>query len=145
MPIRIATKDDLARIVEMGMRSIDIGPYRDEVKNPEQAALTAIKVIQGNNGRVLLAEEAGQVVGLFGFIVYPHFYTGRTTAIELMWYVEPEYRQGFTAIALLRAAQRVAKELGAEKMQCSAPTEEVGRAYEAVGYRKLEVAYQRSL
>ena len=142
--IRVATPADMPRIIEMGMRSIDIGPYKDEVKNPEQAAQTAASVM-GSNGRILLAEEDGKVVGLFGFIIYPHFYTGRTTAIELMWYVEPEYRQGFTAIALLRAAQRMAKEMGAEKMQCSAPTEEVGRAYEMVGYTKLEVAYQRTL
>lgn len=144
MPIRTATEADVPRIIEMGMRSIDSGPYKDEIKNPIVAAETAAKVMAGN-GRILLAEEDGKTVGLFGFIIYDHFYTGRKTAIELMWYVEPEYRHGFTAIALLRAAQRVAKELGAEKMQCSAPTEEVGRAYEAVGYRKLEVAYQRSL
>jgi len=144
MPIRTATDADIPRIIEMGMRSIDIGPYKDEIKNQIVAAKTAANVMAGN-GRILLAEEDGKTVGLFGFIIYDHFYTGRKTAIELMWYVEPEYRQGFTAIALLRAAQRIAKELGAEKMQCSAPTEEVGRAYEAVGYRKLEVAYQRSL
>jgi len=144
MQIRAAQPSDLPRIVEMGMRSIDIGPYKDEIKNPAQAAQTAASVMSGN-GRILLAEDDGKAVGLFGFIIYPHFYTGRTTAIELMWYVEPEYRHGFTAIALLRAAQRVAKELGAEKMQCSAPTEEVGRAYEMVGYKKLEVAYQRTL
>lgn len=143
--IREAVETDIPRIVEMGSRSLRDGPYKDEIDNPERTAETAFGVIKSANGKVLLADEAGQVTGLLGFIIYPHFFTGQPTAIELMWYVEPEFRASLTSIALLRAAQRVAREMGATKMQFTAPTEEVGKAYEALGYKKLEVAYQRSL
>jgi len=145
MPIREAVEADIPRIVEMGSRSLREGPYKDELDNPERTAETALKVIREARGKILLAEEQGKVTGLLGFIIYSHFFTGKNTAIELMWYVEPEFRQTWTAIMLLRAAQRIAKDMGALKMQFTAPTEEVGRAYEALGYSKLEVAYQRTL
>jgi N-acetylglutamate synthase-like GNAT family acetyltransferase len=142
--IREATERDIPRIVEMGSRSLREGPYSAEIDNPEQTAETALQVVQGA-GKVLLAEENNKVVGLLGFIVNNHFYTGERTAVELMWYVEPEFRKSWTAVALLRRGHAVAKEMGAKKMQCAAPTEEVGKAYEALGYSKLEVAYQRTL
>lgn len=143
--IREATAADIPRIVELGSRSLVDGPYRDELDNPEQSAATALSVIRSQNGKVLLAEDGGRVVGLLGFVVYPHYFTGKLTAIELMWYVEPEHRSSFAAIALLRAGQRIAKTMGATKMQFTAPTEDVGRMYEMLGYSKLEVAYQKSL
>lgn len=129
----------------MGSRSLLDGPYKDEVDNPEQSAKTALDVIKSTNGKVLVAEEDGKLVGLVGFVLYPHYFTGKMTAIELMWFIVPESRDSFTAIVLIRAAQRIAKDMGAVKMQFTAPTPEVGKAYEALGYRALETAYQRSL
>lgn len=143
--IREARESDIPRIVEMGSRSLTEGPYADEIDNPEQSAKTALGVIQSANGKVLLAEEDGNAVGLLGFVLYPHYFTGKQTAIELMWYVEPEFRQSFTAISLLRAGQRIAKAMGAVKMQFTAPTPEVGKAYELLGYKPLEISYQKTL
>lgn len=129
----------------MGSRSLREGPYKDEIDNPSQSAETALTVIQSSNGKVLVSEEEGKLTGLVGFILYPHFFTGEMTGIELMWWVEPEYRQSMTGIVLIRAAQRIAKEMGAKKMQFTAPTPEVGRAYEALGYRQVEIGYQKAL
>ena len=143
--IREAEAADVPRIVEMGSRSLTEGPYKDEIDNLEQSAKTALGVIQSANGKVLLAEEDSMIVGLLGFVLYPHYFTGKLTAIELMWYVEPEFRHSFTAIALLRAGQRIAKQMGATKMQFTAPTQEVGKAYELLGYKPLEISYQKTL
>jgi hypothetical protein len=145
MPIREATEQDAPRIVEMGSRSLREGPYSDEIDNPEQSLKTALEVMRSESGKILVAEFGGKLIGLLGFVLYPHYFTGQMTAIELMWWVEPEQRASWTAIMLLRAAQRMAKSMGATKMQFSAPTEEVGKAYESLGYKKLEVAYQRTL
>jgi hypothetical protein len=145
MSIREATEADIPKLVEMGSESLREGPYKDELDNPEQSAKFALEVISSAHGKVLVADEEGELRGLLGFVLYPHYFTGQQTAIELMWYVRPEYRRSMTGICLIRAGQRIAKTMGAAKMQLTAPTREVGAAYEAMGYRPIEVAYQRTL
>jgi GNAT superfamily N-acetyltransferase len=142
--IREATVDDIPRIQEMGSRSLREGPYKELVgDNPEQTAKLALDVLK--KGMILVAEQDGQLIGLLGFIVFPHYFSGELTAGEVMWYVEPEFRQSWTALALLRAAERMARSFGAKYMQFTAPTAEVGRAYEALHYKQIEVSYQKAL
>ena len=145
MPIREATEADIPRIVEMGSRSLREGTYRDEIDNPEQSAKLALEVIKAGNGKLLVADENGKLAGLIAFLIYPHYFTGKLTAIEIMWYVEPEFRRSMIGVVLARAMQRTAKEMGATKSQITAPTAEVGHALTLMGYKQLEVGYQKSL
>lgn len=144
--IRPAIDRDIPRLIEMGSRSIAIGPYKDQVDdNPEAAAIFALELINGQNGRVLVAEEDGKVIGLVAFILFPHYFSGVLTAGEVMWYVEPEFRKSFTGLALFRTAEREARAAGAKRMQFTAPTQEVANAYELLGYKPIEVSYQKVL
>lgn len=148
MSIRDALPSDIPELVRMGSRSLKEGPYSGEIDNPEQSARLALDVMNQSNGKILIAEDdEGKSAGLLGFILYPHYFTGRLMAIEIMWWVEPEYRSSMIGIVLVRAAQRIAKTMGAVVMQFTAPsaTPQVGKAYEAMGYRKMEEAYQRDL
>jgi len=143
--IREAQESDIPRIVEMGSRSLKEGPYKDQVgDNPDITKQLAWDVIS-QKGRVLIALEDGKIIGLLAFILFPHYFSSELTAGELMWYVLPEYRQSFTAIALLRAAERMARELGAKRMQFTAPTDEVAAAYARLGYSQIEVSFQKEL
>lgn len=142
--IRVATDLDIPRIVEMGSRSLREGPYNDMIDdNPEASALLAINVLKSQNGTILVSEEDGKLVGLLAFFLYPHYFDGKPTGSELMWWVEPEYRKSFTAVALLRAAEAMARKDGAVRMQFTAPTEAVAQAYASLGYRAIEVSYQK--
>lgn len=144
--IREARNADIPRIVEMGARSLREGPYRDLVgDNPQQTAALAISVIQNQNAKLLVDEQDGELAGLLAFVIFPHYFSQEPTAGEVMWYVEPEKRQSLIAVCLLRAAERLAREMGAVRMQFTAPTAEVGRAYEALGYKPIEVNYQKAL
>jgi len=144
--IREATDSDIPRIVEMGRRFLHEGPYRDVIEdNPEVSIALAHKRIDSPGAKVLVSEEEGIVNGVLAFILYPHFYSGKMTAQELIWYVLPEARQSLIPICLLRAAQRIAKEMGAKYMQFTAPTPEIGRMYEICGYKQIEVGYQKEL
>jgi hypothetical protein len=143
--IREAKAEDVPRIVEMGSRSLREGPYKDLVgDNPERTGQLALEVLQ--KGMILVAEEEdGTLSGLLGFIVFPHYFSGELTAGEVMWYVEPEYRKSFTALMLLRGAERMARSFGAKYMQFTAPTAEVGKAYESMHYKQVEVSFQKAL
>lgn len=144
--IRLASEKDIPRLVELGSLSLTDGPYAGKIKdNPEQAAVLALQVIRDRQGEVIVDEENGQIVGLLGYAVFPHYYTGEKTAAEIMWYVMPEFRKSFIGVALFRRAEAEARKAGCVTMQMSAPTEAVGKAYEAMGYRALEVAYFKDL
>lgn len=142
--IREANEADIPRITEMGSRSLREGPYKDLVADkPEQTGKLALDVMQ--KGFILVSEEDDKLTGLLAFIVFSHYFSGELTAGEVMWYVEPEYRQSFTGLCLLRAAERMARKFGAKFMQFTAPTAEVGNAYEALKYHQVEVTFQKAL
>lgn len=144
MSIRIASERDLERIVELGSRSLVDGPYAGIIKdNPDCAREFAARVLSG--GTVLLGEEDGQVVGLVGFIVADHHFSGQRYAAELMWYVEPEHRKGGIAMQLMWEAEKLAKDKGAESMIFTAPNDSVASLYKRFGYEQLEVVYSKSL
>src|SRR5947208_2611906 len=113
MPIRNAQSADIPRIVELASRSLEDGPYAGVIADsPKHAQRCAEEVMQ--KGQILLAEEDGQVVGLLGFLLADHHFSGERYGAELMWYVEPEHRtmKAFgegSAINLLKEAEQRAK------------------------------------
>ena len=143
--IREATEADIPRIVEMGARSLAEGPYKDIIAGTAAAEKLARDLVASAAAKVLLYERDGETVGLVAFTVLPHFFSGEPTGTEVMWFVLPEHRQSFAAVALLRAAERIARAMGAKQMQFTAPTPEVGRMYELLGYAVIEIGYQRTL
>lgn len=147
MEVRKAEPQDIPRIVELGRRFLLEGPYKDQLKdNPEEATAFAFAVMNHLNGKILVSHGDHGVNGVFCFIVNPHYFSGEMTAMELIWYVEPESRPGGIALKLLAEAENWARELGVKRMQLTAPTEEVGKLYRYCGgYKKIEVTYQRTL
>jgi GNAT superfamily N-acetyltransferase len=143
--VREGTLEDIPRIVELGRRSLQDGPYQGRIEdNPEQVERFARLVIL-HLGKVLVWEEDGTVTGLFAFLVAPHFFDGRMFAQELIWYVLPECRKGGAAIKLLWEAERIAKALGVKFFQVTAPDNEVENLYGRFGYKQQEVVFQRDL
>lgn len=147
MTIRPAKESDIPRIVELGRQFLINGPYNQQVEdNPEKAAEFAFSVLHKLKGYILVSEGENGVNGVFSFIITPHYFSGELVATELIWYVEPSARKGGTGTRLLGIAERVARALGAKRMQLTAPTEEVGNLYKYCGgYKKIEVSYQRTL
>lgn len=145
MPTREATSADIPRLVEMGSRSLREGAYRDMLTdNPVQTSALAEQVIN-RSGKVLVTEDKGEIVGLLALFIGPHFFSGEMTATELMWYMEPEYRKSFAGVGLLRAGEKLARELGCVSMVFTAPTAEVSKAYQSLGYREIESNWRKVL
>lgn len=144
--IREATLEDVPRIVELGRKFIANGPYKDQLDNPAQADHIARWMIVNQKAKVLVAQMDGTIQGMIAFIIYPHYFTGQPTANEMIWYVEPEARAGGIAMRLMHAAESLAKEMGAIRMQFTAPTAEIGKLYERwCGYHQVEISYERTL
>lgn len=144
MSIRTALSSDLDRISELGSQSLKDGPYKGIIEDrPEHARNFAGFILE--NGKILVAEEDGLVIGLIGFILANHHFSGQRYAAELMWYCLPDHRKGGAAMKLLWEAEKAAKDMGAKTMVFTAPNEDVSAIYQRFGYRKLEVAYSKVL
>jgi GNAT superfamily N-acetyltransferase len=115
---------------------------RHLAENPETMAATARHLVA--QGGVLVSEQpGGALVGMIGWVLFPHFLSGEVIAGEVFWWVEPEHRgQG---LRLMRAAERQARQNGAQKMQMIAPTDAVATLYRRFGYEFVEAAYQKAL
>jgi N-acetylglutamate synthase-like GNAT family acetyltransferase len=144
--IREARIDEADRIVEMGRKFFLSGPYSKQLEdNPESFLAFTRGLIQNPAAKVLVAEDAqGLVIGVLAMIVSTHYLSGEMVGVELIWYVEPEYR-GQASLELFWAAEKEAKKMGAVRMQFTAPNEKVGEIYKRLHYTQLEVGYQRSL
>ena len=145
--IRAAQPADLSKVIALGSRSLLEGPYRELLADrPEVTSGLAKKLLEMGNARILVAENSEGIVGVFAFIVFAHYYSGETVGGEMIWYVIPEERKSNTALELLWAGERLAHELGAQKMQLTAPTDEIAGMYQKLrGYQKVETAFQRDL
>jgi GNAT superfamily N-acetyltransferase len=140
--IRRAVDDDLDRLVEMGLRFHTETSYRDHVKaNPQQMRTLAKQL--ADLGGLLVSTRSEKVVGMIGYVLFPHFLSCEMVAGEVFWWVEPEHRG--EGIKLLREAEKRAKSAGAVKMQMIAPDGQVANIYQRLGYEFVESAYQRNL
>jgi GNAT superfamily N-acetyltransferase len=140
--IRAATSADVPRLVEMGRRfRSETGYAKVLAENPAKMAELATQLAA--LGCLLVSERAGQLVGMLGFLIFPHFMSGEITATETFWWVEPESRG--EGLKLLREAEKRAREAGAEKMAMIAPNDRIANLYKRLGYEFVEAAYQRTL
>jgi GNAT superfamily N-acetyltransferase len=140
--IRAASYEDIPRLVEMGQRFHRESPYRDHVAvNPGHMSLLGRQLME--KGVLLVSEREGKVCGMIGLFIFPHFLSGEPIAVEVFWWVEPEYRG--EGIKLLREAEQQARTAGAARIQMIAPNDQVATIYERLDYGFVESAYQKAL
>ncbi len=144
--IREATSTDLPRVVEMGRTFLLSGPYRDIIEdNPEVPLRLAEKLVEHPQAKILVEEQDGKLVGVFCFLLYPHYYSGLMTAAEMIWYVEPEARKTMAGLRLKWEAEKMAKKLGAVQFHLTCPPGQEKLFSKLSGYVQVEIGYQRRL
>lgn len=141
MTIRYALHEDIDALVAMGEQFIASTGYVGYVKNdPAARRRTLEALLSSKDATVLVSEVDADVTGCIVLVAFDHPWSGERTWSELAWWVDPVHRGH--GIRLLRAAESLAKEQGAW-MQMIAPTTDLERVYEKLGYAKLETAYTR--
>jgi GNAT superfamily N-acetyltransferase len=142
--IRDAINSDVEAIVAMGTRFLTETSYRTSiVGDAQQMTATVRHLLANDEGHVSVSTDGDTLTGMIGLFVFPHPISGRRVATELFWWVNPEHRGH--GIRLLKAAEAWARAHGAEVLQMIAPSAKVERIYQALGFSRLEVTYQREL
>lgn len=106
--------------------------------------------LQSGQGCIfLLVNDDGQVAGGIGGIKRQELLSGDWMAVELFWYVRPEFRRGMWPIKLLRAFEQWAvasqcKHISMIAMRNSMP-EKMEDFYLRYGYEVIETVYHRKI
>jgi GNAT superfamily N-acetyltransferase len=150
--IRLADEADLGGIVELlRLGAVPGGPPSTEDPDdlgPYRAALGEIAQAGTDGGAVLVAELAGEVVGVCQLIVFRHLQArgGRCAEIESV-HVHPDHRGVGVGSALLDEAVRRARALGCYRVQLTSNTArpDAHRFYERFGLAPSHVGYKMPL
>ncbi len=137
--VRRATFEDVARLVELGLRFY--GEEGGRTACPNALGRFAISHI-GAADRVFLVSGEPIVACLAGMIA-PHYLAGDPTAFKTAWYAIPGAR-GHGA-RLLRAFEAWAKEKGARRLIVAGRRDRTLTLLERLHYQPLETVYSKDL
>ena len=143
--IRPATFDDVNQIVILleelhnlsSMSPLDFSPVK-----AKQGVIAFIQLDQF----VRVIEEDGRVVGVFSGLLTPTWFGNDSIAIDLSWYVKPEYRD-WQGVALVEQFIEWAKERGAKQVRPGVSTSNPNacRIYKALGFGEAGAGFYLDL
>ena len=142
--VRVADHADVDRLVAMA-QTFYAAKYRDRMpEDPAHLRHVAAQLLE--TGRVLVAEQAGQIVGLLAAALITHIIFNQRIAVEVLWWVEPAARGSGVGTSLVRDMETWATAQGAVKMQFAAYRDRgVEDLYGRLGYTPHEVIFEKEL
>lgn len=146
--IRVATPDDIPRIIELGITLHATTSYASQPYVHEKAAAHLRELIAGA-GVVFVADIGGEVVGAMAGGIVDQWFNHELVAYDYSIFVEPSHRHGITALRLVRAFVEWARLKGATRVEMGICTgvnvEGVGRLYEHAGFHLAGPLYAQEL
>lgn len=165
--IREATVDDKFRLVEMTTRFIVSTRYHEWLggTTPDRIGALVDRVLE--HGVIFVAEtdtpcmlekddgdgyvddndvciSCAELVGMLALIVFEHPLTGRPTAEEAAWWVEPEHRHGSVGPRLMAHMEGWCVQKRLHMVKMVAPDgSSVGDFYKKRGYQAVETHWVR--
>lgn len=122
MEIRVATKEDVPILVELGALFIEESPvYQSRGYVHELAADHFTNLIM-NSGVILVVEHNGVICGGFAGAIGKDWFNGKRIAYDHVLYVKPEYRKSRAAYMLIDAFINWARLMNADFIQCGTTT-----------------------
>lgn len=146
--IRLATKQDADRILEMSRKFYATTSYKDFAPMNDATVADLIQNLTDNH-IMLVAEIDGQVVGMAGMMMAPfYFNANKRGAYEVVWWVEPEHQAGGIGKRLLESIIEHSKLRECDIVQMvtlATSPEHAGKIYEKYEFNHSETSYTRIL
>lgn len=150
MTIRVATLDDLPRILDLGELLHRESPRWSRLRfSRERAAECMRRCIEDARGVIFVAERNGEVVGGIAGWAEQHWASEDVVAQEVSFFMTPGARGSMAATRLICALRAWAEMRGAVWLQAGTSTgldpERTAGLYERLGFSRcaigLEVVY----
>tara|TARA_R110000823_G_C15728920_1_gene479528 strand:+ start:141 stop:575 length:435 start_codon:yes stop_codon:yes gene_type:complete len=143
--IRLATKEDLPLLLKMGELFFDASGYSD-ITSFNKLDTKELLITLINLGTIVTDGKSG----MLGFVIFPLFMNKKTImSQELFWWVDEKARGTSTGIKLLKMAEKISKDSGANVMNMLSLEDlegkKVNKMYSRLGYKRKEQSYMRIL
>lgn len=150
MSIRVATTDDLPRILDLGEQLHAESPRWSRIPfSRARAAEMITGLMLSEDGVVFVAEKNGQVIGGIAGVASQHWASEARVAHEVSFFIDKPHRGGLAACRLICALEAWARIKGVAWLHAGTSTgvdpELTARLYERLGFTRcaigLEVHY----
>ncbi len=144
--VRQATIEDVPAVQAMFETFVRTSQYQRYVGTNAAASTRLIAhLVTHDDGGLFVVQAEDGLIGMFGIMIYAHPFSGERVAVEAFWWLHPD-RRGY-GVYLLRRAERWAAAHGARRLSMMAPADKprVAEIYEALGYDRVEITYQKDL
>lgn len=147
MGIRVATLDDLPRILELGEMLHNESPRWARLSfSRERAGDFIARLILADWGCVFVAENDGVVVGGIAGTATPHWSSDDILAHEASFFMLPEARGSMAAVRLISALQAWGEMRGAKWLHAGTSTgldpERTAGLYERLGFTRCAIGLE---
>lgn len=143
--IRHATREDTEQVLAMAKQFVDSTTYRSHLAiKPDRLVEFIAHLVEDDDKVLLVSDREGTLDGMIAGVVFEHQFSGARVGAEFCWWVVPASR-GSLGIRLFSALESWLRSQGATVMQMVAPTPEVGKIYDGLGFAAVETLYQRNL
>lgn len=146
--IRVATVDDIPRLVELGRMLHSTSRYASHSYDDGAVASFMEQQIDGA-GVIFVAERDGVVIGTLLGGITEQWFSADLLAFEYAFFVEPSARHGITSARLLKAFTTWAELRGAKHVQIGLTTdlcvEGTSRFYRSHGFEDAGLFFEKAL
>jgi GNAT superfamily N-acetyltransferase len=146
LKIRQATMDDIESLLRMGRDFIGSSGIVGLKYSPGTLVALAHVLLDGGRSTILVADDAGAIVGMVGGVVGPSILDQtRIEATEFFWWVDEDARGGSAAPRMLGEFKDWAKSMGANVVRMAALEgknhDQVAALYTRLGYKRVETHF----
>lgn len=152
MEIRTAQPEDLPALMRMAQDFHAASPAVETVQFcPRSMAETFQSLATGDRSILFVAddEELG-VIGMIAGVFYPHYLNAmHIAAQELFWWCDPSARGKGAGLALIKAMEDWAKDIGAKTLYMASTSnpnaEKLAKLYQRRGFSKHDIYFAKRI
>lgn len=140
--VRLATVNDETDLLFLGVEMHAESPrYRglDFSLTKTRALIVSLT----SQGTVIVAEDESGIVGMLGYVVFPHYFGEDKIATDVAVYVAPSLRGRTFIVRMIAEFERGARERGAVEFalaaSCEIETDRTVKLFERLGYRRSSI------
>lgn len=147
--IRLATKDDLPRLLQLGKEMHEESNYASFSYCPEKVEQMLNNLLEGA-GVIFVAERGGVVIGGIAGMVYSPFFSNDKAATDIGLFIAKTTRGLMTAPTLIKTFTNWAEEQpGVKQIRPGASlggkTDAISKLYERCGYQTVGAVFMKEV